>query len=603
MSADNPLLAAILQGESKTLEFKVDLPKGDQLVKTLIAFANTSGGKLVIGVNDERELIGLAQVDVFELMDKVSSMIHDLCAPSLLPGIYIENIQNTELLIIEVSRGSLIPYYLKTKGRQKGVYIRLGASNREASPEYIQSLELQRLNQSFDEQISHQQSLDSLDLSPLQTAFAAQNKSLTLEKMRNLKLIIPEQGQDYPSHGLLILLGLYEHVEIKCSRFKGTTMAVFLDKKEYRGDLLNQLQQAELFIKNHLHLKGEILGLQRTDTYEIPLSAIREALVNAIVHRDYSNFGRDIKVGIYDDILNIVSPGALPNGLTVGELHKGRSEIRNRVIARVFRELGYIEQWGSGISRIKQLCLQADNIEPQLQEGADYIDWAFFRPIAKGSEETAKGSEETAKGSEETAKGSEEIKKGSEEITKGSEETAKGSEEIKKGSEEITKGSEEIKKGSEEITKGSEEIKKGSEETAKGSEETVKGSEETVKGSEETVKGSEETAKGSEEITKGSEEITKGSEETVKGSEETVKGSEETVADPEKSSFKTSQRILSLLEKEPKHSAKTLAEQLNVSQRAVEKQLAALKITGQIERRGPTKGGHWLVKKAANQTR
>lgn len=91
------------------------------------------------------------------------------------------------------------------------------------------------------------------------------------------------------------------------------------------------------------------------------LGKIREALVNAVVHRDYSNAGRDIKVGIYDDILNIVSPGGLPNGLTLNEALKGRSEIRNKVLARVFKELGYIEQWGSGMSRIRELCQQASN--------------------------------------------------------------------------------------------------------------------------------------------------------------------------------------------------------------------------------------------------
>jgi ATP-dependent DNA helicase RecG len=146
-----------------------------------------------------------------------------------------------------------------------------------------------------------------------------------------LRLIQREQGRDYPTHGLLILLGRYEHVETKCSRFKGNTMAVFLDKKEYRGDLFHQLEQTELFIKNHLHLKAEILGLQRTESYEIPMPAIREVLVNAVLHRDYSNSGRDIKVGIYDDMLNIVSPGGLPNGLTEADLQQGRSEIRNRL--------------------------------------------------------------------------------------------------------------------------------------------------------------------------------------------------------------------------------------------------------------------------------
>lgn len=379
MSSDHPLLQEIQKGESQTLEFKEQLPKGQQVAKTLIAFANTSGGKLVVGVSDDRQLIGI-QGDIFELQDQITSMINELCMPNILPYFYIENIQGIELLVIEVSRGSLLPYYLKPQGKAQGTYIRLGASNRVASSEYIQQLELQRLNQTFDEQPNPQYSLDDIDLQPLKQAFAEVGKELSLQKMRNLKLIIQQNGQDYPSHGLLILLGLYEQVEIKCSRFKGTTMTVFLDKKEYRGDLFSQLKQTEQFIKNHLHLRAEILGLQRTESYEIPIPAIREALVNAVLHRDYSNAGRDIKVGIYDDILNIVSPGGLPNGLTEEDLAQGRSEIRNRVLARVFKELGYIEQWGSGIARIKDLCLQAGNAEPQLKAQGDFVDWEFYRP-------------------------------------------------------------------------------------------------------------------------------------------------------------------------------------------------------------------------------
>ena len=211
MSSDHPLLQEIQKGESQTLEFKEQLPKGQQVAKTLIAFANTSGGKLVVGVSDDRQLVGI-QDDIFELQDQITSMINELCAPNILPYIYIENIQGIELLVIEVSRGSLLPYYLKPQGKAQGTYIRLGASNRVASPEYIQQLELQRLNQTFDEQPNPQYSLDDIDLQPLQQAFAEVGKELSLQKMRNLKLIIKQNGQDYPSHGLLILLGLYEPV-------------------------------------------------------------------------------------------------------------------------------------------------------------------------------------------------------------------------------------------------------------------------------------------------------------------------------------------------------------------------------------------------------
>ena len=380
MSSDQPLLLEIQKGESKTLEFKQQLPKGQQIAKTLIAFANSSGGKLIVGVTDDRQLIGI-QDDIFELQDKITSMIYELCAPQLAAQIYIENIDGVELLVVEVARGILFPYYLKSVGREQGTYIRLGASNRVASPEHIQQLELQRLNISFDALANYQYPLEKLDLPVLEAAFKAADKTLTLEKMLNLKLVIEEQGQRYASHGLLILLGQYEHVMTQCARFKGTNMSVFLDRKEYTGDLFSQIEQAEIFIKNHLSLRAEIRGLKRYDFLEIPENAIREALINAYVHRDYSNFGRNIKVAVYDDLVNIVSPGGLPNGLTEADLLQGRSEIRNRVLARVFRELGYIEHWGSGLQRIKQMC-EAENLAtPEFLETNDFFDVKLYRPV------------------------------------------------------------------------------------------------------------------------------------------------------------------------------------------------------------------------------
>ena len=380
MNAEHPLLLEIQKGESKTLEFKQQLPKGQQIAKTLIAFANSSGGKLIVGVSDDRQLVGIRE-DIFDLQDKITSMIYELCSPQLAAQIYIENIAGVELLVVEVARGSLFPYYLKSVGREQGTYIRLGASNRVASPENIQQLELQRLNVSFDSLANYQYPLEKLDLTVLEAAFKAADKALTLEKMLNLKLVVEEQGKHYASHGLLILLGKYEHVMTQCARFKGTNMSVFLDRKEYTGDLFSQIEQAEIFIKNHLSLRAEIRGLKRYDYLEIPENAIREALINAYVHRDYSNFGRNIKVAVYDDLVNIVSPGGLPNGLTEADLLQGRSEIRNRVLARVFRELGYIEHWGSGLQRIKQMC-EAENLPtPEFMETGDFFDVKLYRPV------------------------------------------------------------------------------------------------------------------------------------------------------------------------------------------------------------------------------
>jgi ATP-dependent DNA helicase RecG len=377
---------SIRLGESKTLELKARLPQNEQIAKTVVAFSNTSGGKLVIGVDDNRTILGLPEQDIFALQERIGSIIFDRCYPAILPEMYTANLEGKTVLVIEMFRGNLLPYYLKEDGKNNGTYLRVGIANRKADFEHILELERQKRNQSFDEEICREQPLAQLDLTPLVARFKAQGKPLNDEKLRNLKLVQEEQGTLYPTQGLMILLGKLPHVTVKCARFKGTDMSVFLDRKEYSGDLFTQLEQMEGFVKNHISLRGEIKGLQRTDTYELPEAALREALINAVIHRDYTNQGRDIKVGVYDDIVNIVSPGGFPNTLTAEALMEGRSEIRNRVVARIFKELGYIEQWGSGIQRIKAACTAIGLTEPIIREKGDFVDVEFYRPVSNTNE-------------------------------------------------------------------------------------------------------------------------------------------------------------------------------------------------------------------------
>ncbi|NMB96962.1 MAG: ATP-dependent DNA helicase [Clostridiaceae bacterium] len=381
------LFNAIQGGEGKNVEFKEELPSSQAIAKTVIAFSNTAGGKLIIGVSNQGEVTGLQpNVDILELRDKVASVIYDNCYPNVLPDIYTTTIDDKVLLVIEVYRGNLLPYYLKKYGKNEGVYIRVGATNRKASYENILELERQRMNISYDQEVNRELKLKSLDISTIADRFSKFDKSFNETVMRNLKLVHEENGELYPTNGLLIILGKFEHVRMKCSRFKGTTMDVFLDSKEYDGDLFVQLENAENFIKNHISLSSEIKGLQREDQYEIPIEAIRESLVNAVVHRDYSNDGRDIKIGVYDDMVNIVSPGGFPSTITQEDILEGRSEIRNKVIARVFKELNYIEQWGSGIRRIKSSCKARGLKEPEIIEKGDFVDVSLYREVIDADE-------------------------------------------------------------------------------------------------------------------------------------------------------------------------------------------------------------------------
>ncbi len=374
------LAEQIKQGESKTLELKESLPKNDHIAKTVIAFSNTSGGKLIIGVNDNREIIGIDDTMVFDMQDKIASIIADNCSPGIMPEIYSVNMGGKLVLVIEVVRGNMKPYFLKSQGKTDGTYIRIGATNRTADLDTIAELERQKRHISFDEEICYDITFEQLDISPLTQRFENIGKPLNHDKLVNLKLIKSENGQTYPTNALMILLGKFPHCTVKCARFKGTTMSVFTDKKEYGGDIFSILENTQSFVLNHINLKGEIKGLYRTDTYEIPVPALREALINAMVHRDYVNQGRDIKVGIYDDIVNIVSPGGLPHSITMEDVFNGRSEARNRVVAHIFKELGLIEQWGSGINRIITACVEQGLQTPKIAEQNDFFDVEIIRP-------------------------------------------------------------------------------------------------------------------------------------------------------------------------------------------------------------------------------
>ena len=386
-------LHLIAEGESKTLEFKRELPKNEQIAKTMVAFANTSGGRLLIGVADDGEIVGVDASHVIELKDKLYASLFEKITPSLAPNIYTVNIDGILILVLEVDRGQLLPYALKLGESVSQIFIRIGASNRIADAVHVAELQRQRQHLTFDEEVNTNVALSDLDLSPLIAAFKAQGLVLDDAKIRNFHLIKSRNGTDYPTNGLLILLGYFEHVSTQCARFKGQSKDVFLDRKEYTGDVLSQMHHAEMFIHNHLNLVAKLDGLQRHDMLEIPPIAIREALVNAFVHRDYSNFGRNIKIAVFDDMVDIVSAGGLVSSLTMRDLFTGRSEIRNPTVARVFKALGYIEQWGSGIGRIRHACVDAGLKEPTLTEKGDFFEVELWRAVNENQQKAANDNE------------------------------------------------------------------------------------------------------------------------------------------------------------------------------------------------------------------
>ena len=367
-------------GENKTVEFKEIIPNSKKISQTAVAFANGAGGKIFIGITDDRQIIGIDEkLDIFKTIDDLNAIIYDSCYPNINTNIYTENKEDKTILVVEIFPGNLKPYYIKSMGRENGVYIRVGASNRKAGYENILELERQRRNITFDEEIDWDLDYKNLDLKTLKKKFKENKKDFSEEKLLNLGLIKKEGKDLKATRGLGIILGMYENTNINCARFKGKTMDIFLDKKEFTGNIFEKIENIQMFLENHLNLSSEFEKFQRKDILEIPTLALREGIINAIVHRDYSNQGRDIKIGIYDDIVEIVSPGGLPSTLTIEQIYSGRSEIRNRVLARIFKEFNFIEKWGSGINRMINLCKNANLKTPEIKETGDSVVLTFYR--------------------------------------------------------------------------------------------------------------------------------------------------------------------------------------------------------------------------------
>lgn len=194
-------------------------------------------------------------------------------------------------------------------------------------------------------------------------------KDVGRQQLRSWGILIERDGKDYPSNAFAILTGSGGlHIATQCGVFKGTTKAVFVDRREYTGPLWEQIDEAFQFVLRNIHLGATIVGIYRQDVYEIPPDAIRELIINAMVHRSYLDHGT-IQIAVYDNRLEITSPGKLPMGQTLERMKEGYSKIRNEALAHAFAYMNLIEHWGSGIPRIIDRVKAAGLREPEFIGG------------------------------------------------------------------------------------------------------------------------------------------------------------------------------------------------------------------------------------------
>ncbi len=397
----NSWLKKIRNGESRKVEFKREAPTGRKVAQTAVAFANGAGGDILFGVQDDGTIMGLSDEQLSSYPDRLSSMVFDSVRPSLIPEIFSVRISEKTILALRIHPGHAKPYFLQAEGEVDGVYIRIGATNKKADRPMLQELARQSKNLSFDEEIAYDQSLSDIDTTAFQREFGQYTgNELSHSQLENLRLAKSVHGTLHATQGLQLLAGSTEdfpYARVQCALFKGTTPSEFIDRKELTGTLVAQIEDAMAFLKQHIPLSGKIEGIQRIDRYEISMIALREAVVNAIVHRDYAIAGSDIKIAIFDDRLEITSPGTLPNALDIEEIGTGRSEIRNRAIAATFKRMGIIEQWGTGTAKILEECRE---YVPSFRESGGFVKVVFPRPKQMSTRKQTPTQDGSQKGSQ-----------------------------------------------------------------------------------------------------------------------------------------------------------------------------------------------------------
>ena len=357
--------------EGKTLEFKQDLSSPLGVLRTIVAFANTAGGTIIIGIEDKEKYV-CGVHDPLALEEKLVNLTTDCIVPQLLPEIEVVPWRNTYLLVVQIFPSSVKPHFLKKQGSEKGTYIRVGSSNRLADKITLVELQRVKFEDSFDKQAMLDLNSKAIDFRVASELFAPVKK-LSKTDLDSMDLVTTYQQKKVPTAGGMILFGkgrlkYFPDAWIQVGRFAGVTKTHIVDTQEITVYPILAIDEVIAFVKKHAMHGIEIKGARHTETWNLPLTAIREAVINAIVHVDYAQQGSPIRLAIFDDRIEVENPGLLLFGLTIEEIKRGVSKLRNRVIGQVFYRLGLIERWGSGIRRIIDSCLEAGFPEPIFEE-------------------------------------------------------------------------------------------------------------------------------------------------------------------------------------------------------------------------------------------
>ncbi len=387
----NDLSILIAQGESETLEFKKSTGQISRAIETLTAFANTKGGAVIFGVDEHGIVVGQLVAD--STIREISNKIIDAISPRLYPSVSAYEVSGKQVILVSIPEGASKPYVTRDHP-----YKRVGSTNHTMSRDEYERLLLERNRHRllWDMEVNEHAVISDLDEELIRRFVRTAQEARNLGVSEHLPLDEILSGLDMfkggsLTNGSVALFGKrpqsrFIQLHVRAARFNGTTKDEFIDNQRFEGNLFDLYDRIQRFISSHLRIAGKVpndFGL-RSDTAEYPLDALREATVNAIVHRDYYDPSGFTEIAIFDDRIEIWNNGMLPAGISFPDLLKPhRSILRNPLIAKAFFLNGAIESWGRGTLKILELCQNAGLPEPVYSENSGGVEVKILKPLSE----------------------------------------------------------------------------------------------------------------------------------------------------------------------------------------------------------------------------
>ena len=392
----------ISQRESETLEFKREMPSSSDLAKLVTALYNTRGGVIVFGVEDgTRQAVGVANPQGIE--EGLINILRARCSLDVMPSVEFVSYQDKEFVVVTCPQGVHKPYLVSG---ETFPYIRVGSSNRPAQDEEVRRLYVEGSEGGFEALPCGKASLSDLseqliaDYVRRREETSGQSLGLSWEEMlHGLGCLARDGTQVVPTNAGLMLFAedpqrLIGQAEVACVRFKGTDVISYIDRRDLRGPLYQLVDDAEQFIYRHMKIGRRIEGFAGVEYREYPQAAVREAIVNAVVHRDYSRRGQRIRIFMFDNRIEVYSPGPLPPGVSLEKMRRlePQSVLRNPIIVGVFRDLGsrYIERLGTGVRRMAQAMTEHGLPRPRFEVVGSEFRVTLLGPGERFMEEVGK---------------------------------------------------------------------------------------------------------------------------------------------------------------------------------------------------------------------